>query len=141
MKKWNYVRRIVVGNEIHKIGLEEISLAVYRTKANLWYRTLGEKKVLIAFQVVEDTEVLSDGTFVSFIAVTNVMYTEVTEYKKFLVYDPFHGLLRYTNDLRDVKRFGETTEVFLVKNLPEPVVDAVAKKIKELEKIKQGVNF
>jgi len=129
----NPVYRIAVDDFIKKVSLEELihELIAHKFK-RVWYIEGGSKRILVNFFVHTSKKILDDGVQVVKRLISEVIFTEVEDYEKIIIYDHIKGILSYTSDENEVTHY--TTELtFLVlkgvDTVLEKVSEAIIKKI------------
>ena len=124
---------IWVDDFIRKVPLEELAqMTLLKNPKVAWFVEKEGKKMLISFFVDSTKRILQDGTHILKRAATGVLFTEVKEYKRMIVFDHFRGILSYTNDAENLKRY-DTTYVIPVIQYPDDVVEAATKAILKKE--------
>jgi len=120
---------IWVDDFIRKVSLEElVQMAMAKgTKVARFIERQG-KKMLINFFMDTSSTIAQDKTHVVKRAATGVLFTEVKEYKRMIVFNHFRGILSYTNDAENLKRY-DTTYVIPVIQYPDDVVEAATETI------------
>jgi len=120
---------IWVDDFIRKVSLEELaqSTIVKRNKA-VWFVEKEGRKILLSFFLESSYRVLDNGTHFIKRAVTGVLFTEVKEYKRMIVFDHCRGKLLYTNDITRVKG-DRNTYIIPVLRYPDEIVEVVTEAI------------
>lgn len=117
---------IWVDDFIQKVSLEELAqMTMIKKMKAVWFSEKEGKKMLINFFVETSNRILRDGTHIVKRAATGVLFTEVDEYKRMIIYDHFRGILSYVDDISKIKRY-ETTHILPVIRYRDDVVEAVA---------------
>ena len=129
----NPVYRIAVDDFIKKVSLEELvhELIAHKYK-RVWYVERGGKRILVNFFVHNSKKILDDGVQVVKRLISEVIFTEVEDYEKIIIYDHIKGIVSYTSDENELTRY-RTERTFLVlkgvDTVLEKVSEAIIKKI------------
>jgi hypothetical protein len=93
MKKYE----IWVG-KIQKVTLEELAQMIIENKLEAaHYAETSNLKILLAFLVENERKILDDGRFIVRKGVTDVVFTEVEEYKLWINYNHVTNKAEYTH--------------------------------------------
>lgn len=135
---------IWVDDFIRKVSLEEIAqMTIIKKMKAVWFVEKEGKKLLINFFVDSSSTIAQDRTHVVKRAATGVLFTEVEEYRRMIVFDHPRGILLYIDDIYKVKGH-ENTYIIPVIRCPDDVVEAVAEAILKKEaknlKTKKGAS-
>lgn len=129
-------RIIIVRDYIRERTFEEFARDIYTQKREaVWYRRMNGRGILLDVQAISHKKIEGEKMLLIEMII-KTLYTKVKEFRKFLVVDPYHNLIEYTQDLSLVKKFGQTTKIFIIKDTPDEAIDKVMEKIKEIESTK-----
>ncbi len=120
---------IKVDDSIMEVSLEElVHMLIAHEFKFVWYveSEKGNKRMLVNFLVHSDGKILNDGRQVFKRLITEVVFTEVEDYKRMIIYDHCRGMLLYTNNKDGLTQY-ETTSIFLVLK----GVDTISEKVKQ----------
>jgi hypothetical protein len=135
-RKYQAIRKIIVNCLANKVDICDFAFfASCLGIKSVWWRNINGKNILITGSVEKKDRILDDGTYLSFVVATDVLFCEVEDRKKFLIYDLLNVKVEYSNDQDKARE--PNAKTILVNYLPDELVDKIAKKIeKKLEKEK-----
>jgi len=120
---------IWVDTPIKKVSREELAqMTMFHGHKAVCYAEQEGKKMLINFLLNTEDRILENGTYLLRRAATEVVFAEVEEYKKMIIYDHFKGTDSYTDDAKGIPVY-ETTFPIAVLRYPSKIVEKVAEAI------------
>ena len=128
----------VVDAHVWEVSLEELAQFVFdfNIKA-IPYEKTEEGEMLLGVLLRTGDRIMDDGFLISRTIITNTLYAFVDGYKRLLVYDPIHKIIKYT-DHNEETRY-ESTHIYSVTTYPhyfnKAVVENILAKL-EMEKNK-----
>ena len=130
----NIIKIIYFNSFIKKVSMEELAqMAVANKHKSVHYMDRRHKRFILNYTTRSKSKTLPNGTFVSKILIISVLYAQVEDYKKLLVYDHLKkNICSYVNDMGDIIR-NSTTYLLAVWNYPSKLLNVIEEAILENE--------
>ena len=131
----NIIKIIYVNSFIKKVSVEEVAqMAVANKHKSVHYMDRRNKRFILNYTTRSKSKSLPNGTFVSKILITSVLYAKVEEYKKLLVYDHLKkNICSYVNDMGNIIR-NSTIYSLAVWSYPSNLLNVIEEAILENER-------
>ena len=98
---------------------------------SICYIEKEEKKMLVSFVIDSNGIILKDGTHSIKRAITDILFAEVKEYKRLVIYNHTKGCCTYTDTVDGIN---PDDAMYVVLQFSSIVLDAIADHILKLEK-------
>lgn len=110
--------------------LEEVGqMAVALNEDSVRYVEHENKRYIFNYNIRSRTKILQNGIFVIRKRISNILYAEVSEYRKLIVYDHLNKeICLYVNDLENILK-NSNTYILAVWRYPSKILDLIKKAI------------
>ena len=97
------IHKIYIDSYIRKVSMEILAqMVVANGEESVYFMENSEKKFIVNYTIQTNLNILDNAIFVIVILLSNILYAEVANYQKLIIYDHLKkDVFSYTNDLKN----------------------------------------